>query len=146
MKDEIVTAILQEMTPVLDQEQLTRLKSVVRVQLCGYDISKKETGLMCADQNGQNYLRVFLDTFRQNGKSEGTIEQYQLHLGRMLSYIGKNVEDIEDDDLIAYLEKYRTIRHVSNRYMNNIRLVFNSFFRWLQRKGSGFPPMANERI
>jgi len=118
----------------LDQEQLTRLKSVVRVQLCGYDISKKETGLMCADQNGQNYLRVFLDTFRQNGKSEGTIEQYQLHLGRMLSYIGKNVEDIEDDDLIAYLEKYRTIRHVSNRYMNNIRLVFNSFFRWLQRK------------
>ena len=58
MKDEIVTAILQEMTPVLDQEQLTRLKSVVRVQLCGYDISKKETGLMCADQNGQNYLRV----------------------------------------------------------------------------------------
>lgn len=73
MKDEIVTAILQEMTPVLDQEQLTRLKSVVRVQLCGYDISKKETGLMCADQNGHNYLRVFLDTFRQNGKSEGTI-------------------------------------------------------------------------
>ena len=49
MKDEIVTAILQEMAPVLDQEQLTRLKSVVRVQLCGYDISKKETGLMCAD-------------------------------------------------------------------------------------------------
>ena len=55
---------------------------------------------MCTDQNGQNYLRVFLDTFRQNGKSEGTIEQYQLHLGRMLSYIGKNVEDIEDLSLI----------------------------------------------
>lgn len=134
MKDEIVTAILQEMTPVLDQEQLTRLKSVVRVQLCGYDISKKETGLMCADQNGQNYLRVFLDAFRQNGKSEGTIEQYQLHLSRMLSYVGKNVEDIEDDDLIEYMEKYKSIRKVSNRYMNNIRLVFNSFFRWLQRK------------
>ena len=32
MKDEIVTAILQEMTPVLNQEQLDRLKSVVRVR------------------------------------------------------------------------------------------------------------------
>ncbi len=42
MKDEIVMAILQAMTPVLDQEQLARLKSVVRVQLCGYDISKKK--------------------------------------------------------------------------------------------------------
>ena len=98
------------------------------------DMTSAETGLMCADQNGQNYLRVFLDTFRQNGKSEGTIEQYQLHLGRMLSYIGKNVEDIDDDDLIAYMEKYKALRHVSNRYMNNIRLVLNSFFRWLQRK------------
>ena len=134
MKDEFVTAILREMMPVLDQKQMDRLKTVVRVQLCGYDISKKETGLMRIDQNGPNYLKVFLDMFRQNGKSEGTIEQYQLHLSRMLSYIGKNVEDIEDDDLIAYLEKYKTIRKVSNRYMNNIRLVFNSFFRWLQRK------------
>lgn len=76
---------------------------------------------MCADQNGQNYLRVFLDAFRQNGKSEGTIEQYQLHLSRMLSYVGKNVEDIEDYDLIEYMEKYKSIRKVSNRYMNNIR-------------------------
>lgn len=134
MKDDIVMAILQAMTPILNQEQLDRLKNVVRVQLCGYDISKKETGLMSTDQNGQNYLRVFLDTFRQNGKSEGTIEQYQLHLNRMLSYIGKNVEDIDDDDLISYMEKYKALRHVSNRYMNNIRLVFNSFFRWLQRK------------
>ena len=64
MKDEIVMAILQAMTPVLDQEQLARLKSVVRVQLCGYDISKKETGLMRVDQNGQNYLRFF---FRRSG-------------------------------------------------------------------------------
>ena len=133
MKDELVTAILREMMPVLDQKQMDRLKTVVRVQLCGYDISKKETGLMRIDQNGPNYLKVFLDMFRQNGKSEGTIEQYQLHLSRMLSYIGKNVEDIEDDDLIAYLEKYKTIRKVSNRYMNNIRLVSNSFLAAAQK-------------
>ena len=57
MKDEFVTAILREMMPVLDQKQMDRLKTVVRVQLCGYDISKKETGLMRIDQNGPNYLK-----------------------------------------------------------------------------------------
>ena len=96
MKDDFVTAILREMMPVLDQKQMDRLKTVVRVQLCGYDISKKETGLMRIDQNGPNYLKVFLDMFRQNGKSEGTIEQYQLHLSRMLSYIGKK-PDVDGD-------------------------------------------------
>lgn len=93
MKDEIVSAILQEMVPLLDAGQLAALKEAVRAQLCGYEIRKKETAVMCTDNNGQNYLQVYLESFRQNGKSEGTIEQYRLHLGRMLAYIGKNVQE-----------------------------------------------------
>lgn len=134
MKEQIVMDILREMTAILTQEQLMRLKEVVRVQLCGYDIRKKETALMRTDQNWLNYLKMYLDGFRQNGKSTGTIEQYNLHLSRMLSYVAKNVQDIEDDDLIAYMYKYRALRKVSNRYLNNMRLVFNCFFRWLQRR------------
>ena len=134
MKEQIVMDILREMTAILTQEQLMRLKEVVRVQLCGYDIRKKETALMRTDQNWLNYLHMYLDGFRQNGKSTGTIEQYNLHLSRMLSYVAKNVQDIEDDDLISYMYKYRALRKVSNRYLNNMRLVFNCFFRWLQRR------------
>lgn len=134
MKDEIVSAILQEMMPLLNAGQLSALKETVRAQLCGYDIRKKETGIMCTDQDGPNYLRVFLEAFRQNGKSEGTISQYQLHISRMLAYIGKDVQKIEDDDLIDYMHKYKALRKVSGRYLNNMRLVFNSFFRWLQRR------------
>ena len=134
MKEQIVMDILREMTTILTQEQLMKLKEVVRVQLCGYDVRKKETALMRTDQNWMNYLQVYLEGFRQNGKSTGMIEQYNLHLSRMLSYVAKNVQDIEDDDLIAYMYKYRALRKVSNRYLNNIRLVFNGFFRWLQRK------------
>lgn len=35
MKEQIVMDILREMTAILTQEQLMRLKEVVRVQLCG---------------------------------------------------------------------------------------------------------------
>lgn len=134
MKDEIVSTVLQEMMPLLDTGQSATLKEVLRAALCAYDIRRKETALMCTNQNGQNYLQVFLETFRQNGKSEGTISQYRLHISHLLAYLGKNVEDIEDDDLIDYMHKYRQLRRVSGRYLNNMRLVFNSFFRWLQRR------------
>ena len=134
MKDEIVMAILREMTPLLNQGQLDALKETVRAQLSGYEVQRRETCLMRTDQNGMNYLQVFLDSFRQNGKSEGTIEQYRFHLSRMLSYIGRNVQEIEDDDLIDYMHKYKQLRKVSGRYLNSMRLVFNSFFRWLQRR------------
>lgn len=134
MKDEIVMAVLREMTPLLSQEQLDTLKEVMQAQLSGYEVQKRETSLIRTDQNGMNYLQVFLESFRHNGKSEGTIEQYRFHLSRMLSYVGKNVQEIEDDDLIDYMHKYKRIRKVSGRYLNNMRLVFNSFFRWLQRR------------
>ena len=134
MKDEIVMAILREMTPLLNQGQLDALKETVRAQLSGYEVQRRETCLMRTDQNGMNYLQVFLDSFRQNGESEGTIEQYRFHLSRMLSYIGRNVQETEDDDLIDYMHKYKQLRKVSGRYLNSMRLVFNSFFRWLQRR------------
>lgn len=134
MKDEIVSAVMREMMPLLNEGQLAALKEALRAKLCGYDIQKKETALMCTDQNGLNYLQVYLEAFRQNGKSEGTIGQYRLHISRMLSYIGKNVQKIDDDDLIDYMHRYKQLRQVSGRYLNNMRLVFNSFFRWLQRR------------
>lgn len=134
MKDEIVMAILREMAPLLNQGQFDALKETVRAVLSGYEVQQRETSLMRTDQNGMNYLQVFLENFRQNGKSEGTIEQYRFHLSRMLSYIGRNVQEIEDDDLIDYMHKYKQLRKVSGRYLNSMRLVFNSFFRWLQRR------------
>lgn len=134
MKDEIVSAILQKMMPMLDCEQLATLKETIRVQLCGYDILRKETAVMCTNNNGQNYIQMFLETIRQSGKSSGTVEQYRGHLSKLIAYVGKNVQQIDDDDLIDYMHKYKQLRKVGSRYMNNMRLVFNSFFRWLQRK------------
>lgn len=134
MKDEIVTAILREMMPILNRDQLEALKETIRAVLCGYDVQRRGTAVRCVDQNGPDYLRTYLETIRQNGKSEGTIDQYRLHIGRMLAYVGKDVQLIEDDDLIDYLHRYKQIRQVSGRYLNNMRLVFNSFFRWLQRR------------
>ncbi len=62
MKDEIVMTILREMTPLLSQEQLDTLKEVIRAQLSGYEVQKRETSLMRTDQNGMNYLQVFLES------------------------------------------------------------------------------------
>ena len=95
MKDEIVASVLREMMPLLDAGQSNTLKETLRAALCAYDIRKKETALMRTDQNGQNYLQIFLESFRQNGKSEGTIEQYRLHLSHLLAYLGKNVEEVD---------------------------------------------------
>lgn len=37
MKDEIVMRVIQEMTPILNRDQLDSLKETIRAVLCGYD-------------------------------------------------------------------------------------------------------------
>ena len=87
-----------------------------------------------------------------DGRSEGTIKLYKLHLSRMLSYINKSVGDITESDLFMYISMYKKMRNVSNVYLENIRLSFSAFFGWLNNKGhiaknpaAGLEPIKKER-
>ena len=134
MENDIIMQVINEMMPVLNDDQLNMLKDTMQLVLCSYEVTVKEKSLMCVDNNSSRYLSIFLSSFRLNGKSEKTIEQYKLHLEHFLSYINKNVEDIDDSDVIGYINRYKKYRKVSQRYLNHIRLVLNGFFKWLQRR------------
>lgn len=58
------------------------------------------------------------------------------------------IDKITENDLFVYLAKYKKERGVSNAYLDNIRLVFSSFFGWLNAKGyiSKNPTMGLEPI
>lgn len=134
MKDEIIMIVTNKMIQYLNNEQLCLLKDVLTSTLCKYEIKVKDCELINTNNNSITYLNMFLESFKQSGKSDSSIDQYKLHLYRFLKYLNKNVENIDDDDVINYIRKYKEIRKVSQRYLNNIRLVLNSFFKWLQRK------------
>ncbi len=133
MKEQIVQEILQHLGN-FPADQLTPLKEAIRIVLCQYDITAKETALQAVNNSSLHYLNLYLATCEQAGKSPGTLEQYRFHLSRLLSYLNKDIPDITDDDLYIYLYNYRKNREVSGRYLNLLKTVFNSFFRWLMKK------------
>ena len=128
------------------------LKHILYEVLTGYDIAKKSTEIQTVDTSWKNELADFLVRKRVEGRSEGTIEQYKLHLKRMLQYINKPVCEITETDLFVYLSSYKKLRNVSSIYLDNIRLVFSSFFGWLTNKGyigknpaAGLEPIKSEK-
>lgn len=135
MKDEVVNKILQAMTETLDADQLAELKTALWMQLYPYEIVEKSTEIAVRDQSYLYYLNMFLSRKKSEGKTDSTIRQYNLHLGMMLQWLNKDVKDITEDDLIYYLAVYKRTRRVSNGYLNHLRLVFSSFFGWLNAKG-----------
>lgn len=133
MKDQIILEILH-LLPHYTSDQLYEIKEAVRIVLCKYDVSSKETTLQIVDDSSLRYLHMYLESCEQAGKSKGTIDLYHFHISHFLSYANKDISLITDDDVYAYLYAYRHQRTVSNAYLNQIRLILNVFFKWLIKK------------
>lgn len=131
---------------------MAELKNALYYVLTEYDITPKCTDVQCVDRSWETELGIFLVRKRVEGRSEKTLIQYNLHLRRMLQCLNKPVEDITEGDLFLYIERYRRSRKVSGIYLDNIRLVFSSFFGWLHNKGyinknpaAGLDPIKTEK-
>jgi len=133
MKEQIILEILH-LLPQYTSDQLYEIKEAVRVVLCKYNISSKETSLQVVDTSSLHYLQMYLEACAQAGKSKGTINLYRFHISHFLSYANKDITQITDDDVYTYFYKYRHQRTVSNSYLNQIRLNLNVFFKWLIKK------------
>ena len=133
MKDQFISEVLHHL-PAFSGEQLAEIKDAIRIVLCKYEVSAKETSLQTVNNSSLHYLQMYLESCEQSGKSKETLTLYQFHLSHFLSYVNKDVSNINDDDLYSYLYNYRHSRSVSNAYLNQIRIVLNGFFKWLIRR------------
>lgn len=133
MKEQVITEILHYL-PDFTTQQLTEIKDAVRIVLCKYDLSAKETTLQTVNNSSLHYLQIYLESCEQAGKSPGTVELYRFHISHFLSYVNKDITAITDDDIYTYLYNYRHKRTVSNSYLNQVRLILNVFFKWLIKR------------
>lgn len=143
MKNEVITAILQQMTPYLNDGQMAELKGTLYICLQNYELQKKQTDIVAYTDNGDNYLRRFLMEKGAAGLSEKTLDNYKLTLEMFLKATNKPVGEYTDEDIICYLEVYRRVRKVSFSRIKNMQSALSSFFGWLcRRKYIPYNPVA----
>ena len=135
MKEQLINNVMQFLSGKLPEEYSSDLRLHLYYQLADYDVTRKCTELSIPDEKSyMNYLGMYLAALRMAGRSEKTIEQYRLQLTLMLYSLKKPIHEITTEDLFTHLALCKTVRHVGNRYLNNKRIAFNSFFGWLQKK------------
>ena len=135
MKEQLINDVLQFLSGKLPPEYNTDLRLYLYYQMAEYDVIKKCTDVAVLDEKTyMDYLYMYLAALKMAGRSDKTIEHYKLQLGLMLHTLKKSVQDITTEDLFTYLAQCKAVRQVGNRYLNNKRICFNSFFTWLQKK------------
>ena len=136
----------------LDQAQCKQVDYGLRMLLQNYEMKERCTDIMDIEKSYLQYLQLFIIRKKTEGKSDRTLQQYQLHLNKLLQYLNKPLDKITEDDLFLYLACYRKTKNISNSYLDNMRLVFSSFFTWLNNKGyitknptMGLEPIKSEK-
>ncbi len=121
---------------ILSKEDLKAVLTELDIFCANYDITKKETTLSTTVAQIPDEFRMFMVAKKVAGRSEGTLKLYAYHIAPFLYAVGKPIAEIKDMDIIVYLytlQKNRT--NLSNHSLENIRLIFSSFFTWCHDNG-----------
>lgn len=130
MKEELITGVMQQMLPYLDNAQLKQLKQVMEQILFYYEITDAEVKQV--EDDSSELMAMFIAAKRIEGCSEKTLKYYQTTIAAMITSLGKNVRHILTEDLRTYLTDYQNSHQSSRVTIDNIRRILSSFFSWLE--------------
>ncbi len=130
MKEELMTVIMQEMLPYLDNGQLKQLKHVMEQAFYHYEVTNAE--VKSDDDDSDDLIANFIAAKRVEGCSEKTLKYYYTTIEAMVSSLSKNVRQILTEDLRTYLTEYQSRNQSSRVTIDNIRRILSSFFSWLE--------------
>lgn len=130
MKNELITEVLQQMLPYLDNLQTKQLQQVLDHALFQCEIV--ETGIASNDDDSEKLVNIFIAAKRIEGCSEKTLKYYQTTIVAMIASIHKSVRHIQTEDLRFYLTQYQKKNRSSRVTIDNIRRILSSFFSWLE--------------
>lgn len=130
MKQQIISEVVQQMLPHLDNAQMKQLQKVLENALFGCEITvrteKKDT-----DDNPK-LIDVFVSAKRIEGYSEKTLKYYRKTIETMVTSIDKGIRHIQTEDLRSYLTDYQSKNQSGRVTIDNIRRILSSFFSWLE--------------
>ena len=130
MKQELMTSVIQQMLPYLDNAQLKQLQQTLEQTLVPYEIVRKT--LMSKENDSDKLIAMFISAKRIEGCSEKTLKYYRTTIDAMVASLEKNVRQILTEDLRIYLAEYQRKNQSSRVTIDNIRRILSSFFSWLE--------------
>lgn len=129
MKNELITDIVQQMLPYLDNSQTKKLQQVLEHALFQYEIIE---AVAPSNDDSENLVNIFIAAKHIEGCSEKTLKYYQTTIDAMINAINKSVRHIQTEDLRFYLTQYQKKNQSSRVTIDNIRRILSSFFAWLE--------------
>ena len=132
MKQKFIHSVLQELSKVLDSQQLDFVENTLEQKLLDLDIIEQVTNEELVNQENEELLTPFLSAKKIEGCSAKTIKYYKSTINHLFDETGKTTAEITTNDIRSYLAYYQEKKQSSKVTIDNMRRIFSSFFSWLE--------------
>lgn len=127
MINQVITKIQNDLSKVLDENQMKYLSEVLQKHLSQFELTENKETIEKHD-----LLPIFMSAKRVEGCSEKSLRYYESTIRNMLESISKPECQITTEDLRSYLDTYQRRGTVSKVTLDNVRRILSSFFAWLE--------------
>lgn len=129
-KTQLVNDVTGSLINKLDREDVETVSDEMMIALRGYEVTKRVTDLVQYDGINEMILKRYSACLVIGGKSPKTIAAYERQIKRLFMVLQKNYTDMTVSDLRYFLALEKS-RGVSNRTLENERVMISTFFTWL---------------
>lgn len=132
MIEKILENVVNQMSPHLCQEQLERLSNVLYINFHGMEVQEQCTELTVSGIEGDEAkIRMFVASKKAVNRQNNTLKQYTREIYNMLTFLGKQLEDITGMDLRYYYGVMREQRGIKMSTMQTRLHYLSSFWDFL---------------
>lgn len=135
MTNELRDKILATLSENFTSEELSMIDMAVAKSLRGYKVEQEETLPSVYVDYTPIEVSEFLARKKLKGCSAGTIEQYKNTVNDFCDWFRRDVKEARDIDILAYLDYVYSKGRVSQRTLDNRRLILSSFYTYMHDTG-----------
>ncbi len=134
VKNDVIIKITNDMSVVLTEYQLEKLKEVLLINLDKIEMSviTDEIERQNIKKTNESYINLFISAKEIEGCSTRTIKYYREIIERCIQVLDKSIQDITTEEIRTYLADYKEISNCNTITIDNLRRVLSSFFSWLE--------------
>ena len=129
----ITNDIIVDMSNILSEEQLEKLKFVLYYNLANVKIENKGTEV-ALPINNDTLIKKYMASMMIQGLAKSTLERYKYVIDYFLRYVNKEFSEVETDDVKYFLAILKTQKKCTNTTVNGFKTCLNTFYSWLEKE------------
>lgn len=134
-RSEFVGSVLAKLVNELPEDTIGIVEQALNEIVTDYEVEMRCTDIVPSDDFIPKYYGIFLARKKIAGRSMGTLKIYNYYIMDFFLHKPAPIEEMDGNLMAMYLYDFQRRHKISNRTLDQCRIILNTFFQWATNEG-----------